>query len=237
VKDLKQYLLASAFCALPLTASAAPPTPFNWTGFYVGASVGVISQGTVQTDLDGDPYLGGVVGSTHNVNSVGPFLGINGGYNYQMGRLVLGIEADIALLSLEDTKFGTFLDNGVGGACSWGFQSRLSNLGTVRGRIGYAFDRTLIYATGGLAYGQVENNVTQLPPPNTPGKSFHSIGTKTGWAAGGGIEYAFANKWTVRCEGLYVDLGTSTVKANNSSCRFAFKNTYTIGRLGLNYKF
>ena len=59
---------------------------------------------------------------------------------------------------------------------------------------------------------------------------------RTGWTAGGGVEYALTNNVTIRGEVLYVNLGTETV-ANNSGCRFGFKNNYTLGRLGANYKF
>jgi outer membrane immunogenic protein len=64
---------------------------------------------------------------------------------------------------------------------------------------------------------------------------------KTGWTAGGGLEYAFLNNWTVRVEALYVDLGTTegtaTATTPTSNCRFGFKNHYSLARVGLNYKF
>ena len=67
--------------------------------------------------------------------------------------------------------------------------------GTVRGRLGYAFDRTLIYITGGLAYGGLNAN------PVTGDAT-----SNAGWTIGGGLEYAFTNNWTVKLEGLYVNL-------------------------------
>jgi outer membrane immunogenic protein len=246
---LKQYLLASAVCVLPFAASAADlpvkapvrvvqPVPFTWTGFYVGGSLGLISQGTVGTDLDNDPRLGQTApGSTYGITgSPGAIFGVNAGYNYQMGAVVLGIEADIAGSTLDNTVNQSVFSNGEGDSCRWGFRSRLSALGTVRGRIGYAFDRALLYATGGLAFGRVHNSATN--DSGEPGQQYDSTKWKTGWTAGGGLEYAVTNNWTVRVEGLYVDLGTTTVaNAPNSGCRFAFKNTYTLARLGMNYKF
>jgi outer membrane immunogenic protein len=114
--------------------------------------------------------------------------------------------------------------------------SKLTSLGTVRGRIGYAFDRALLYATGGFAYGHVENKFNfPIDPNSTSGLS--TSGTRTGWTVGGGLEYAITNNWTVRAEGLYVDLGKSTSGPNCTGCRFGFKNTYALGRVGLNYKF
>jgi outer membrane immunogenic protein len=237
---LKQYLLASAVCVVPFSASAADlpvkapyrpvavAVPFTWTGFYVGGSAGFISQNSVTTELD--PFLpGSASGDTFGVPGHGGLFGINAGYNYQMGAWVIGIEADIAASTLNNstTNYNYF----------WGynqsFTSKLSSLGTVRGRIGYAFDRALLYATGGFAYGHVENAFSMQSHPGFGGST---SGTQTGWTVGGGFEYAVTNNWTVRAEGLYVDLGTTTATAA-STCRFAFKNTYTVGRLGLNYKF
>ena len=241
---VKQHLLASALCVLPFAASAADlpmkapyrsmdPVTFTWTGFYVGGSGGIISQGAVQTDVDGFDYLAGAPGDTRGVTGTGGLFGVNVGYNYQMGTWVLGLEADISASSLDNTMNQSITPFGFA-SCRWGFQSKLSSLGTVRGRIGYAFNRALIYATGGLAYGHVQNNASS--DSGEPGQYFSSTKTKTGWTAGGGVEYAVTNNWTVRSEILYVDLGTTTV-TNNSGCRFGFKNTYTLGRLGVNYKF
>lgn len=218
---------------LPTKAPAyvpAPP-PFSWTGFYVGASAGLVTQHTRDTDLDGIPILNGIIpGSNYGITGSGFIGGVNAGYNLQFApNWVLGIEADISGTSLNNTESII----GFSG-CRFAFKSKLSTLGTVRGRIGYAFDRALLYATGGLAYGRIENSVTN--DSGEPGQYFQSKEWKTGWTAGGGLEYAFTNKWTARIEGLYVDLGTTTT-ANNSGCRFSFRNRYGIGRVGMNYKF
>lgn len=240
---LKRHLLASVFWIVPFAASAADlpvkaspppvvqPIPFTWTGFYVGLSAGGIGQGATQTDLDGDPRLGFAPGTARSVKGAGGLFGINVGYNYQFApNWVLGIEADIAASSLNKTNNEFVAFSG----CNFGFKSKLNSLGTVRGRIGYAFNRTLIYGTGGFAYGRVQNSVN-----NNSGKSsqqYSSDKVRYGWTAGGGVEYALTNNWTIRGEVLYVDLGTETA-ANGSGCRFGFKNTYTLGRIGMNYKF
>jgi outer membrane immunogenic protein len=232
---IKQHLLASALCVLPFVASAADlpvkapmrvvqPVPFTWTGFYVGASGGFITQGTTATDID-SMFLPS--GTTFDISGTGGLFGINAGYNYQMGVIVLGLEADIAGSTLDRTT------NLLGARGAFTASSKLRNLGTVRARFGYAFDRLMLYATGGLAYGNVSNNVSLL---SDPGQGGSTSGTRTGWTVGGGIEYAITNNWTVRAEGLYVDLGKST-SAPCSGCRFGFKNTYGLGRIGLNFKF
>ncbi len=222
---------------MPFAASAADlpmkappprlvqPAPFSWTGFYVGASAGIIGQNSKGTDI------GGLIdsdGDQYGISGIGGLFGVNVGYNWQFApNWVLGIEADIAWTGVDNT----FNFNGSTGSA---VASKLDNLGTVRGRIGYAFDRALLYATGGFAYGRVKNFAT------FDGSALFSASTsstQTGWTAGGGLEYAFTNNWTVRIEALYVDLGTQTSSVNRSGCAFGFKNQYTLGRLGLNYKF
>ena len=238
---LKQYLLASTICVLPFAASAADlpvkapyspaavAVPFTWTGFYVGGSAGLISQNTTGTDING---LWDSPGDTWGVPGISGLFGINVGYNYQLSNnIVLGLEADIAWSGLNNT--GTSIDCAF--SC-FSVSSKLSSLGTVRGRIGYAFDRALVYATGGFAFGHVEN-ATAILRGDPAYYNVSTSGTQTGWTVGGGLEYAVTNNWTVRAEALYVDLGTKTTAINNSGCAFGFKNTYTIGRLGLNYKF
>lgn len=236
---LKHYLLASTICVLPFAASAADlpmkappmrvvqPIPFTWTGFYVGASAGFISNNSTGDD-GGDGTGDGMINSagTYHIGDVGGIFGGNVGYNYQFApNWVLGIEADISGSTLNGNGFSDIFGSEV--------TSKLSALGTVRGRIGYAFDRMLVYATGGFAYGKVHNRASYQQDP------FYTVDEdtwKTGWTVGGGLEYAFTNNWTVRAEGLYVDLGTSSF-VSPSGCSFGFKNRYAIGRVGLNYKF
>ena len=93
-------------------------------------------------------------GDRYDITGYGGIFGVNVGYNYQFaGNWVIGLEADIA---------GSTLDTSFTSADVLGLKSKLSSLGTVRGRIGYAFDRALLYATGGFAYGHVENSGFQF---------------------------------------------------------------------------
>jgi outer membrane immunogenic protein len=234
---LKQYLLASAVCVLPIAASAADlpvkapysaVAPFSWTGFYVGGSAGFVSQNATQTDLDG--FFTGDVG-VYGVPGHAGLFGVNAGYNYQMNAVVVGLEADIAFATGSNETGVPYYN----GSCRFGFSSKLSSLSTVRGRLGYAVDRALIYGTAGWAFGNVKNDVTT---ENWSGAAYSESGYRSGWTAGGGLEYALTNNWTVRAEGLYVDLGTkNATDSAGSGTQFAFKNTYTLGRLGMNYKF
>ncbi len=202
------------------------PIPFSWTGFYVGGSAGFISNNSTGDDggLGGDGMINSP--ATYQIGGVGGLFGVNVGYNYQFApNWVLGIEADIAGSTLSNYGYQDIYGSEV--------YSKLSSLGTVRGRFGYAFDRLLVYATGGLAFGNVHNRASYQ---QETGYTVDESKWKTGWTVGGGLEYALTNNWTVRAEGLYVDLGSSSF-ISPSGCSFGFKNSYALGRLGVNYKF
>ncbi len=169
------------------------------------------------------------------------------GYNYQIDQFVLGMETDFDWVS--GTRSSTYVAPANGIITNTDFSSAgLAWLGTLRGRAGFAFDRALIFATGGLAYGRVTAAST--------GSGFDGFGTDTftgsasgvraGFAVGGGIEYAFTNNLSVKAEYLYYDLGTAhyAVAAANafSAGEGLFINASqrvdgNIVRVGLNYKF
>ncbi|MEW6255014.1 MAG: outer membrane protein [Pseudomonadota bacterium] len=181
----------------PATVPVAQPAPvFSWTGFYIGGNAGY-SWGSDSGALGG-------------LNADGWLAGGQIGYNYQFQNNVLvGLEADIQGGDVS------------GGAL--GLDSKLDYLGTVRARVGYAFDRVLPYVTGGLAYGR--NSITDY--------GFESANTHVGWTAGGGIEYALTNNWTARAEYLYTDLGSKTYDNIGADVGV----TSSSARLGINYKF
>jgi outer membrane immunogenic protein len=96
-------------------------------------------------------------------------------------------------------------------------------LGTVRGRLGYAIDRFMPYVTGGLAVGDIKNNISGIGSASD---------TKAGWTVGGGLEYAFNGPWSAKVEYLYVDLGRGGAIAGSDA-----KFQTNIVRAGLNYRF
>jgi outer membrane immunogenic protein len=200
------------------------PPAFSWAGFYIGVNAGLgwANSGAINIT---DPRVGQV-----NMNTVGKTGFVGGGqigYNWQHERWVFGLETDI---QYSDLKSGVSW-----AAYEWfGYQSSNSQyLGTVRGRVGYAFDRTLIYLTGGLAYGGLNGNW------------WHGSTSNQGWTLGGGIEYAFTDNWTGRIEGLYVDLNSGNHSASHT--RNGVLGTYTVSgnsgsgggivRAAVNYKF
>jgi len=197
--------LPSRFAA-PAPVIAAVPA-FTWTGFYVG-----VNAGYGWNTNDDDVVIGGVV---FEGDDEGGFVGgAQVGYNHQVGSFVFGAEADIQYADIGgDNDFGGVLDDD--DSDSW--------FGTVRARAGVAFDRALIYATGGLAYGEVNNGFNS------------SDDVSVGWTIGAGVEYAFTNNLTAKVEGLYVNLEQDDddlpVIAGQDETEFG------VIRAGLNFKF
>jgi outer membrane immunogenic protein len=220
-------LLASvAATALISRAAHAQPVPpvYMWTGFYVGANLGYYGTSFKSTDTDGEF---GPTGTTHSLSSGGVLGGGQVGYNWEFNPIVLGVEGDI--------DGGSASSSGLG-ENEGGFHSGVSALGTLRGRVGYAFDPlpVMVYATGGLAFGDVTDKAFYAPVPAED--SANKSGWRVGWTAGGGAEYAFAPQWTVKAEVLYVDLG-STSAIDQEGCKFGFKSSAVVARGGVNFHF
>lgn len=235
----------------PAVAADMSPAPFykapamlpsyNWTGLYIGANIGG-SFGNADTSV---AFAGAGV-ATPSFNMDGVVGGGQIGYNLQTGSWIWGIEADFQGTS----------QSGSGAASQTGilninaalipvtgnlaYSEKLPWFGTVRGRLGFTpADRWFLYATGGLAYGEVDTNSTLTVGPTSAGTSFSN--TKTGWTVGAGVEAALWGKWTGKLEYLYVDLGS----VNNSFTGLSIFTPVTISshvtdnivRVGLNYRF
>jgi len=165
------------------------------------------------------------------------------GANYQAGPWVFGVEGDGDLA--DSNGYGTFTTTSTSSLCAGGCLTKNSWLATVRGRAGYAFDRFLVYGTGGAAFGNIQANFTNDPVTTS---------TVFGWAAGGGLEYALGAGWSAKAEYLFVDLGNGScttdcaiqnpAPAGSASALgpptipdVAIKFNESIVRAGLNYKF
>lgn len=183
----------------------------NWTGFYIGLNGGG-AWGSSRWSGLGNHFdvSGGLVGGTI-------------GYNWQFGTWVVGLEGDIDWANIK----GSTPCGGV--TC----ETKNEFLSTIRGRVGYTFDRWMPYATGGVAIGNIKATM--------PG--FATVdNTNAGWTVGAGVEYAFAPNWSAKVEYLYVDLGSIDCGTSGvNSCSFAAGNkvdfTTNIVRGGVNFRF
>jgi outer membrane immunogenic protein len=198
-------LAAVASMALIGTAQAAdfsyrspytvnqPLNAFSWAGPYLGGNLGY-AWGSVQNSA---------------TTPDGVFGGVQAGYNWQSGPLVFGLEGDIQASAADDTF------------APWKFSNPW--FGTVRGRLGYAFNNVLVYGTGGLAFGALRAETFGLSESHT----------NAGWTVGVGAEFGIYQNWTAKVEYLYVDLSSSNFSITSAP------NSYQFGlvRAGVNYHF
>src|SRR5262249_38935738 len=152
----------------------------------------------------------GVVSAATHLQSSSVIGGGQVGFNWQTGMFVLGAEGDIAARHLRDTR--TVLPFAPANVIDQVVLSQTENwVGTVRGRFGVTFDRVLFYGTGGVAFGDVSHSYNQVRTTTGQAVGVTNSETKTGWAAGVGIEYAVWNNISVGVEYLHVDLGNTTL--------------------------
>jgi high affinity Mn2+ porin len=193
---------------------------FDWTGLYIGAHAGY-SRG------DSSAVLSDPAASTTGHSFSGMIGGVQAGYNYRLSSgLLLGVEADITFpYTLTSNSVVSSLANAHSAVTEqWDY------VATARGRIGYATGPWLAYATGGLAFA----GERFLNAPATGGNE-KVLNTRLGWAAGAGVEYAFAPHWTARLEYLYDRFETAGVSFP-SGTRYTSTMDFQSLRLGLNRK-
>lgn len=260
---MKRYFLGTAALAalslstpvfaadLPARVTKAPPAvvspAYNWSGFYVGVTAGytfdddrdITTTGQAPANIT-NVAIGARPGRV-SLDREGFIGGGQMGYNWQVSpNWVFGLEADISYTDVrrDVTVIGT---TGLANT----FRTRMDYLGTVRGRVGYAWDRTLLYATGGLAYADIENSVNFFGPAGQLQFTGSDRRTEVGYTVGAGIEHAFAPNWTVKAEYLFYDLRDHTVNVavipgnggGGTGYNSRFENDGHIVRAGLNYKF
>jgi outer membrane immunogenic protein len=227
---------------LPVKApvlKAPPAAPWDWTGPYLGINGGY--------SVGSDPFnqaviFGGVTAFqnvTANAAPKGGLFGGQAGYNWQVGGAVLGVEGDAQWTGQRDTECGaTFVPCQTGQPTAQIVSQKIDWLATARGRLGWAHDGYLFYATGGAAWGRVMETDSVIAGGAALTGTLSQ--TRTGWTAGGGIEARLAGNWTGKLEYLHVDLGSLT-NALGVAPAFLITTTTTIRddviRAGLNYKF
>jgi outer membrane immunogenic protein len=254
---LKKLTIAFALASVPGLAAAAdlpmrsqmplkaPPLQqqvFSWTGFYIGGNVGGAFDNSDRVEVTGlaGPGLLDLRNKSDGVTAGGQF-----GYNYEfmlggLSGIVVGVETDAAYTDLSSSLP---IATGIPGA-TVNLSSRLDYLGTVRGRLGYAYDRFLVYGTGGFAYGTVEHNA------DINGANFANLKTtETGFTYGGGFEYALpidtyihmtsTSAVTIGAEYLRYQLDDNSANfgLGGLNASIKLKDTGNIARARINYKF
>jgi high affinity Mn2+ porin len=204
---------------IPLKAPRIQPV-YDWTGLYFGAHAG-FGRGHSSAVL-GDPSIA----TTSNAFG-GPIGGLQAGYNIQLpSRIVLGFEADVSFPNYID---GNSVISTLATAKSYVVE-QMDFVGSARGRVGYAAGPWMFYGTGGLAW----TGERYLNSPAV-GNDEKSLKMRLGWAAGGGVEVAFAPHWSLRLEYLYSQFQNAGVQFDSGATHASTLNFQSL-RVGLNRK-
>lgn len=221
IKKLGLLVVAGLSFALSSPSFAGPSG--SWTGLYVGAQAGYawgedkimdqeISSGV--SDWNDEFDLDGTTG------------GIYGGYNYQNGPWVFGVEGDAEIADVEgDNPNWPFGDT---------ITAKITSQGSARGRVGYVYNNNVMfYGTGGIAFANIKTRYLS-------GVAIDSYDQmRSGWTLGAGVEYAFAPNWTARLDYRYADFGRITNHAATTDSGWNYHNDITeqAVRIGVAYKF
>ncbi len=224
---------------------------YNWNGFYVGLNGG----GHWGRDSDSSNFGPDTLFSSRNaatINAALPFntsqTGFAGGgqvgFNWYLYGVVLGLEGDISSVS------GTGTRNTVVSLAVPSQQVTLTDtvsdrwIATYRARFGYAFDRLLLYVTGGGAAANWSITHTYADNLGTGATSVQLAQTRYGYSAGAGLEYAIGASWSVRAEYLFASFGSvpstlsfQTTPTKGATLSYGDSLTESIARAGINYKF
>jgi high affinity Mn2+ porin len=230
---------------MPVKALPAPPASTDWTGFYIGGNVGATTGRTSWTATEAGAAVPTLNGSINLFNSFDAFegtgsyfIGMQAGYNYMLpSRFLVGFEADF---SAPNTLAGTqTISSALIGQAS--YNDTVLEFGTARGRIGYAFDRWLVYGTGGVAWAYDRLTRTQLA--GTPAGGTAAVGAseaallwRWGWAAGAGIEVQIAPNWSAKFEYLAAEFGGRPKSFAASAQSFNSDLALQTFRVGVNYQ-
>jgi outer membrane immunogenic protein len=231
---LRKLLMTSALVCIAGTSALAadlpnrksepmyeppPPPAFTWTGVYIGGQVGYQWGNTSPTAFG----PGGAVAGLPGTGESGIVGGAHVGYNLQVSQFVFGLEGDV-----DGSSY-----NGGNGTGLVAYSTREPIEASIRGRIGYAWDRVLFYGTGGAAFGDFHDLYTG------PGGTDSIWTTRVGWTAGGGVEYAITNNWSVRAEYRYSDFGriTEPLAVSLPGTSVSRRETDNRVQVGFSYKF
>jgi outer membrane immunogenic protein len=271
-KNLIGIATAVALIATPARAADMPlsvPDPavaapvYDWSGLYFGghfgggwgsnglsdpAAIGILRA------LLGFEFVDGSNVPVQKVNGSGFLGGIQGGTNYQIGKVVIGTEVDFSWARINGGNTA-FLTTPI--ISPFGFTRTLSAdtnwIGTVTARIGIAHDRLMLYTKVGAAWAKnsyTDAYVASLTPPSTFSLAGSASEIRSGWTVGAGLEWAFWNNWSAKIEYDYMNFGTGAVNNPGTAMNnftqpsvlpviTTVQNNQNISevKFGLNYKF
>jgi len=219
------FLTGAALAPFALPAVAADltyeePAPviaatgFDWTGPYIG-----VHAGYGWSDVDYDSLSFGFLSDDGSYDLEGFIGGVQAGFNWQTNAFVYGVEADFTLSGVDGDSTSGF-GVPIGRDIDW--------TSSLRGRLGYAFDRYLVYGTAGAALAQSEGSVDGFGSD----EELH-----LGWTVGGGVEAKLTQAISLRAEYLYADYGSEDYSYGDGLIQSDVDLTQHTLRIGLNYQF
>lgn len=219
----------------------------SWHGPYIGVHAAYARTESSAVDFETPPGTpgsdgafacdpAGYCGEPFNYDANGWMTGVQGGYNWQHGRLVFGIEGDLGRIDLQDAQCKErTLSDGDLATVDYGLY------GAVTGRLGLPIRRALVYVKGGIALADITNTAADFDKipfteisyidPLSPTRSHH---TSTGWVLGGGVEYVLHGDWRLKAEYLYMDFG-SEISSDPDGDLYEFENELHVFKVGVNY--
>ena len=213
----------------PVYKAPIQPTPFNWTGFYIGGHIGGAWGDDDWNNVvasSGASFFGHL-GSLSATSALG---GFQAGYNLQTGNWLWGVETSWSWTNLNG-EFSSLASTALGGEVNFLASSNNINwIGDVTGKIGMTFDRIAWYAGGGAAWSRekdqlVGTSLTFGGQDVWDGSSYE----RSGWTLLTGVEYAFDRHWSARIQYNYYDFGTENVTlTRNPSPQFPLTSTFTM---------
>jgi outer membrane immunogenic protein len=250
---MRKLLLISAALAMtgapalaadfPVKAPPRAPVPvWSWTGFYIGGNLG---GGFLKSDWledaamsgGGGPFPGFVDASISPASFLG---GGQVGFDYQTGWAVFGVQADADLTDNLKSTVSCFPQ--LAGAF-FTCMTNIKSMSTVTGRVGAAFDRTLLYVLGGFAWEREQlDNACAACNAGAP-VLFGAETTRNGWTVGAGLEYALAGNWSAFLQYNYMGFGTRdlqlTTLLSDGLMPFTedIRDHINVVKAGINYRF
>jgi outer membrane immunogenic protein len=228
----------AVICGLLASYSAASADALDWRGAYVGGFGGAAwTNNSVSTVLTG-AWNGNIVplnatdrdavlpNVNRDVNGVGATGGVTAGYNWLLDGFLLGIEADASAIDGRQTAI-SYVSSAIGSRYRVETSSNIDWMATVRGRLGMTLAQSLLYVTGGVAFGErsYSQEIEQLNLPFRQAAGFSR--TATGWVVGGGVEQALSEAWSLRLQYLHVDFGSQSIGSAGVCVGFAGCEIYT----------
>lgn len=247
-------------CGLILSSSAIaadykpyqPGAAFDWNGAYAGIFAGTASsKGTAVLESFAGPLMTnwdvpqGLVPRSIGNSKTGVSGGLAVGYNVQAGSFVGGVEADVSFAKLDVINSFSRFDNAPGSPIpgvhtNTSYETRFGPIMTARLRAGFAFDRTMVYGTAGLATGKITNRTTlAIPELAYRSPDWSTAGYRAGIAYGVGVEHRITDRIGIKLEALALNFKDTSVRAVDTatfpgeSFTYKFKNEALLGRVGL----